>query len=54
MFRAGRASATNADAALDSTPSDWSETRVDSYNHGKPVAIQGRVLFRGDLHRCQR
>jgi hypothetical protein len=39
MFEADRASATNADAALDPAPKQWSETRVDSYSHGKPVAI---------------
>jgi hypothetical protein len=51
MFEADRASACNTDAALEFTPEQWSQTRVDSYNHGKPVAIEGCILFRSRLHR---
>jgi len=38
------------DAALDPA----NPRNVHSYNHGKPVAIEGRLFIRSRLHRRQR
>jgi hypothetical protein len=51
MFEADRTTAPTVMRPLISLQGKWSEARVDSYNHGKPVAIEGCILFRSGLHR---